>query len=289
MRFGTHFGWRGWLPALTIALWVSPALWAQESDNASGTITMTDKDGNKREVSREEAVQGIIRGCKDNPQQKACADLRQACEQKRPNWPGDMARICPELVGSGGGGGGISAEQLGQDDGGETFGEPRPRDSNEATLDKVARMCRREPNTKMCVQVRGQCEQKYANLPPGGQRLCRQIGVVAGLRGSGITQGELATAWGVPVEVHATYAVAPRLSVLGYVRPIWHFGETPRVDDATIGSFADEFELGANVVWAQVTKPGVSKFGLLAGVVYHELRDTAYVGIRVGAGYANRP
>lgn len=115
------------------------------------------------------------------------------------------------------------------------------------------------------------------------------LGVVAGLRGSGITQGELATAWGVPVEVHATYAVAPRLSVLGYVRPIWHFGETPRVDDATIGSFADEFELGANVAWAQVTKPGVSKFGLLAGVVYHELRDTAYVGIRVGAGYANRP
>ncbi len=37
-------------------------------------------------------------------------------------------------------------------------------------------MCNREPNTKMCVQVRDQCTQKYANLPAGGQRLCRQIG-----------------------------------------------------------------------------------------------------------------
>ncbi len=96
------------------------AAWAQESDSANGTMTMTDKDGNKREVSREEAVQGIIRACKDNPQQKACVDLREACEQKRPNWPGDMARICPELVG---GGGAVTAESLGNDDGGETFGE----------------------------------------------------------------------------------------------------------------------------------------------------------------------
>ncbi|MBM4345440.1 MAG: hypothetical protein FJ100_18870 [Deltaproteobacteria bacterium] len=64
------------------------------------------------------------------------------------------------------------------------------------------------------------------------------IGVVAGLRGSGITGGELETAWGVPVEAHATYAIGDNLSALAYARPIWHLGDTKRKKGASLGSFA---------------------------------------------------
>lgn len=115
------------------------------------------------------------------------------------------------------------------------------------------------------------------------------IGVVAGVRGSGITGGEMETAWGVPVEAHATYAINDGLSAMAYGRPIWHFGETKRKKGATLGSFADEFELGAHLVWAKVGPPGKNQFGWMAGLVHHEWFGTAYTGLRVGFGFANQP
>ena len=112
-----------------------------------------------------------------------------------------------------------------------------------------------------------------------------RFGIVAGLRGSGISGGGLQTAWGIPVEAHVMWSLAPKLSVLGYVRPIWHFGDTRRVDGGLIG---DEFELGGDVIYARQTAPGGSNIGLAAGLMLHQMAGSNYVGIRLGFGSANR-
>ena len=73
--------------------------------------------------------------------------------------------------------------------------------------------------------------------------------------------------------------------MLGYVRPIWHFGDTSRVDGGLIG---DEFELGGDVIYARQTAPGGSNIGLAAGLMLHQMAGSNYVGIRLGFGSANR-
>ncbi|MBM4345441.1 MAG: hypothetical protein FJ100_18875 [Deltaproteobacteria bacterium] len=125
-------------------------------------------------MTKDEVVAGIIKACTDNPDQKGCVDLRNACNAQRGAWKADMIRICPALVGPGGGTPSASVA-LDEDDGGETFGEPRPRDKHEATLDKVARSCRANPGQGMCTSARDQCLAKYATMPAGGQRFCRQL------------------------------------------------------------------------------------------------------------------
>lgn len=368
-------------PALAAWLFVVAALpgvaLAAPSDDPPGegeggqiqNLQSTDANGNQNAISREEAIAKILNACKENPNQSGCVKLRAACEEKRGQWQNDMARMCPELVGNGG----SAASRLGEDDGGETYGEPRPRDKNEATLDKVARMCHAQPDNKVCVQVRDQCRAKYDNLAPGGQRLCRQIGaaptaaadsptglhaiytfqyakttdsdalkgiesligghiagrgyssdsilatqfeltvaqatkgwfwegtlcaglgfaigakgrfgLVGGLRGSGITKGGLEAAWGVPVEANLTWSLAPKIQVLGYVRPIWNLGDTKRVDGGLIG---DEFEIGGDVVYGKQGAIGDTNLGVAAGVMLHQMAGSNYIGLRLGFAIANR-
>lgn len=116
------------------------------------------------------------------------------------------------------------------------------------------------------------------------------IGVTGGIWGSGITGGGLGTAWGFPVEVNVQSAITRSITLMAYARPVWHLGEASgRKRKATIASFADNFEMGAYVVFAklQSARQG-EKFGLMAGVVYHEFADIQYLGARVGFGFATR-
>ncbi len=96
------------LPIRTAALLVTSGLWAGPVYSQTDAAAPAGVSG----MTKEEAIAGIIRACTDNPSQKGCVDLRNACNAQRGAWKGDMVRICPVLVGSGGSSAAIRAEDI---------------------------------------------------------------------------------------------------------------------------------------------------------------------------------
>jgi hypothetical protein len=113
------------------------------------------------------------------------------------------------------------------------------------------------------------------------------VGVTGGLRYAGLGGGGMPFALGVPAELAVQVAVRPNLVVLGYARPIWNLGKdnSRRKKGSTIGVFADELQLGAQVALAKLQRASsAGSGGLVAGLTYHEWAKTRFFGVSLGYG-----
>lgn len=247
----------------------------------------------------------VVRGCRQRPGLEGCQKLRRLCGQAYSQLGPNSQSMCRQMGWAGGGGGGGGAPD-----------KPMAMHTSYAvTYLQVLDDAKVKGNSSVIgghVSGRGfSTDGPYAAVFDvtigkadtgwlwdfsvqaglGGwinNRLA--IGVTGGIRGSGITGGGLGTAWGVPVEVNVQSAITRSMTLMAYARPVWHLGDASgRKRKATIAAFADNFEMGAHVVFAKLRSARQGEtFGLMAGLVYHEFADTQYVGARVGFGFATR-